>query len=176
VSNTDAVALPVTLLYHWQSANGQQHYSAVPPHWYRNPNYPNHYPRVRVYDQYHTLIDDTAVALNRDLTRSVRQRAYSLAEYYQQIRTQKAQAEHAMRQLQQQRAQLQALIVQNQIALNMTPEQVNAAWGQYQAQRIETTPDGNQVTWFYGEDEQQWVSFLNGYVIDFRIVQETTIE
>lgn len=168
-----ATAAPL-LLYHWQAANGQQHYSAVPPHWYRDPNYPNHYPRIRVYDQNHALVDDTAVILNRNVTRSLRQRAYSLAEYYQQMREQKAQAEQAMQRLRQQRAELQALIAQNQIALNMTPEQVNMSWGPYQAQKIESTPEGNQVTWFYDEDEQQWVSFLNGYVVDFRIVQETT--
>ncbi len=64
-TENDPLTPPPKWLYVWTDLHsGMRHLSSTFPPWYRNLHYPQHYPRVLVYDEYNRLIDDTGKALS----------------------------------------------------------------------------------------------------------------
>ncbi len=64
-SENDPLTPPPKWLYVWTEPHrGMRHLSSSFPPWYRNAHYPEHYPRVLVYDEYNRLIDDTGKLLS----------------------------------------------------------------------------------------------------------------
>ncbi|MBE9562343.1 MAG: hypothetical protein IMF12_05720 [Proteobacteria bacterium] len=72
----NSIKSPSKWLYVWTDLNtNKSHLSSKFPPWYRNPLYPEDYPRVLVYDEYNRLIDDTGTQIDKQKSYKLRQRA-----------------------------------------------------------------------------------------------------
>ncbi|HHB92577.1 MAG TPA: hypothetical protein ENK59_05120 [Thioploca sp.] len=73
---TQSVKSSSNWLYIWTDSNTNiPHLSSKFPPWYRNPLYPENYPRVLVYDEYNRLIDDTGTKIGKQEASKFRQLA-----------------------------------------------------------------------------------------------------
>jgi len=157
----DALQPPPKWLYIWHDSVTQTPYmSTTFPPWYRNSYYPQNYPRVWVYDEYHRLLDDTGEQLSaKDETKKRQQAEVHLQ---QQVAYQAAKKRQAEIEAKQSRLQeflktwrktgsvteemdnlLDELATVGEVMMAMTEEQVQTAWGKLLSQ--ETSVVGDKV-------------------------------
>jgi hypothetical protein len=144
---------PPKWLYVWHDPMTKTPYiSASFPPWYRNPHYPDNYPRVWVYDEHHRLLDDTGLQVSAEVEEKKRQQAE--VHLQQQVAYQEAerkQAEIATKQARldkllqtwiktgvvtgEMEQLLDELATAGKVTMAMTEEQVQIAWGKFQSQK-----------------------------------------
>jgi len=143
----NSVESPSNWLYIWTDSNTNiPHLSSTFPPWYRNPLYPENYPRVLVYDEYNRLIDDTGTKIGKQEASEFRQQAITnlkQQEQYNKISKLKSDEKIKQERLKYLQAnwsktgiistEMQQLLTEQvekkQITIAMNEEQVLQAWG-----------------------------------------------
>jgi hypothetical protein len=144
---------PPKWLYVWHDPMTKTPYiSASFPPWYRNPHYPDNYPRVWVYDEHHRLLDDTGLQVSAEVEEKKRQQAE--VHLQQQVAYQEAERKQAEIAIKQARLDkllqiwkkngvvtkemerlLDEFAITGKVTMAMTEEQVQTAWGKFQSQK-----------------------------------------
>jgi len=155
----NSVAHPSKWLYVWTDLNtNTPHLSSTFPPWYRNPLYPENYPRVLVYDDYNRLIDDTGTKIDKQQEYKFRQQAITnlqQQEQYKKITDAKVEEKTKQERLKylqskwsktgviskEMKQLLAEQVAKKQVTIAMTEEQVMQAWGKPKTY-IEEISDG----------------------------------
>ncbi len=143
----NSIKPPSNWLYVWTDPNtNTPHLSSTFPPWYRNPLYPESYPRVLVYDEYNRLIDDTKTKIDKQEASKFRQQAViNLQQQKQYNKISKIEANKVAKQKrlkylqsnwsktgvisQEMQQLLTEQVEQKQVTMAMTEKQVLQAWG-----------------------------------------------
>ncbi len=157
----NSVAHPPKWLYVWTDLNtNTPHLSNTFPPWYRNPLYPENYPRVLVYDEYNRLIDDTGTKIDKQQEYKFRQKAIANVikqEQYKKITEAKVEEKTKQKRLKylqskwsktgiiskEMKQLLAEQVAKKQVTIAMTEEQVVQAWGKPKSY-IEEISDGKK--------------------------------
>jgi len=162
---------PPKWLYIWNDPHtGTPYLSNTFPPWYRNPQYPDNYPHVLVYDKYNRLIDDTGKKMSVSDTLKFRKKAESNLQQqaaYQQAK--KTQVEMQAKQIRlnkllkewaetgkvtkEMTKLLEELAAAKQVTMAMTEKQVKQAWGTPQSRTTKMVNGKFQKTLKYKKGE-----------------------
>lgn len=143
----NSVKSPSKWLYVWTVPDtNKSHLSSKFPPWYRNPLYPEDYPRVLVYDEYNRLIDDTGIQIDEQKEHKLRQQAITNLQQqqrYNKITTKKNSEKAKQKRLKSLLSKwsktgiiskeikklLAEQVANKKITIAMSEKQVRQAWG-----------------------------------------------
>ena len=170
---------PQNWLYSWyDQQTGRHHLSSIFPPWYRNPQYPDNYPTVLVYDENYRLIDNTQRKTSPDTDQAIHKQAVQNQKQlvaYQQKQEQESQAQaqqahlaNLLKQWEQQEKEwiatkkitpsmtrlLAQLAEAKEVVIAMTEEQVKQAWGEPTSENVAIVDNQPVKTWIYPNDKQ----------------------
>ncbi|MDM8564071.1 hypothetical protein QUF74_00285 [Candidatus Halobeggiatoa sp. HSG11] len=180
----DSVKSPSKWLYVWTDPNtSKSHLSSKFPPWYRNPLYPENYPRVLVYDEYNRLIDDTGTKTDEKKEYQLRQQAITnlrQQEQYNKILAKKVSKKAKQKRLKYLISQwnktgviskemqnlLAEQVTNKNVTMAMTEKQVIQVWGKPDSYIEEISNGKTNKTLIY---KQNQVTLIDSFVKAIRI-------